>query len=162
MLLIISDANIVEDIEVSELLVPMLSLNYQFAVPDVLYHEELEDQHAHWLDMGLQTRNLSSKSVERVQSLARTHARTGRNYLFALAMAEFEQCPLLIGNAALRQAAEAERLVVRDIIWLIAEMVREQRITVAAARAALQKMNARGRRLPWDETEETLVTFEIA
>ncbi len=162
MLLIISDANIVEDIEVGELLTPMLSLGYQFAVPDVLYYEELEDQHAHWLDMGLQTRTLSSKGVERVRSLARTYVRTGRNYLFALALAEIEQCPLLIGNAALKQAAEAERLVVRDIIWLIAEMVRGQRITVAVARAALQKMNARGRLLSRDDADQALVTFDMA
>ena len=90
MLLIIRDANLVEDIEVGELVAPMLSLDYQFAVPDVLYHEEMEDQYAHWLDMGLQTRTLSSKGVERVRSLARTYARTGRNTLFALALAEID------------------------------------------------------------------------
>ncbi len=90
MLLIIRDANIVEDIDVGELVAPMPSLGDQIAVPDVLYYEELEDQYAHWLDMGLQTRTLSSKGVERVHSLARTYAGTGRNTLFALALAEID------------------------------------------------------------------------
>lgn len=68
MLLLISDANILMDVEVGDLVAPMFSLGYQFAVPDVLYYEELEEQHAHLLDMGLQTRTLSPKSVERVQT----------------------------------------------------------------------------------------------
>ena len=36
MLLLISDANILMDIEVGDLVAPMFSLGYQFAVPDVL------------------------------------------------------------------------------------------------------------------------------
>lgn len=55
MLLLISDANILMDVEVGDLVAPMFSLGYQFAVPDVLYFDELEEQHAHLLDMGLQT-----------------------------------------------------------------------------------------------------------
>lgn len=47
--LLISDANILMDIEVGELTAPMFSLGYQFAVPDILYFEELEEQHAHLL-----------------------------------------------------------------------------------------------------------------
>lgn len=53
MLLLISDANILMDVEVGDLVAPMFSLGYDFAVPNVLYYEELEDQHAHLLHMGL-------------------------------------------------------------------------------------------------------------
>ena len=42
MLLLISDANILMDVEVGDLVAPMFSLGYPFAVPDVLYYEELE------------------------------------------------------------------------------------------------------------------------
>ena len=160
MLLLISDANILMDVEVGDLVAPMFSLGYQFAVPDVLYYEELEEQHAHLLDMGLQTRTLSSKSVERVQTLSQTYAKPGRNDLFALALAEVEKCPLLTGDAALRQAAETEQVEVKGTVWLISEMVREQRITVTVARAALHKMRVNERRLPWDAAEQVLVHFE--
>jgi predicted nucleic acid-binding protein len=160
MLLLISDANILMDVEVGDLVAPMFSLDYQFAVPDVLYYEELEEQHAHLLDMGLQARTLSAKGVERVQTLSQTYARPGRNDLFALALAEDKQCPLLTGDAALRQAAEMEQVEVKGTIWLIGEMVREQRITVAVARAALHKMRVNGRRLPWEVAEKMLDELE--
>lgn len=58
------------DVEMGDLVAPMFSLGYQFAVPDVPYYEELEEQHAHFFDMGLQTRTLSANSVERVQALS--------------------------------------------------------------------------------------------
>ena len=35
MLLLISDANILMDVEVGDLVAPMFSLGYQFAVPDI-------------------------------------------------------------------------------------------------------------------------------
>lgn len=162
MLLLISDANILMDIEVGDLVAPLFSLGYQFAVPDVLYYEELEEQHAQLLDMGLQTRTLSPKSVERVQTLSQTYVKPGRNDLFALALAEAEQCPLLTGDAALRQAAETEHVEVKGTVWLISEMVREHRITITVARAALHKMRVNGRRLPWDAAEQMLGAIEAA
>lgn len=162
MLLLISDANILMDVEVGELVAPMFSLGYQFAVPDVLYYEELEDHHSHFLDMGLQIYTLSAESVERVQALSRTYVKPGRNDLFALALAQAENCPLLTGDAALRKAAEAEKVEVRGTVWLITEMVRERRVTVAVARAALHKMHANGRRLPWNIAEKMLVALEAA
>jgi hypothetical protein len=160
MLLLISDANILMDVEAGDLVASMFSLGYQFAVPDILYYEELEEQHAHLLGMGLQARSLPGESVERVHSLSQLYARPGRIDLFALALAEFEKCPLLTGDAALRQAAEAEQVEVKGTIWLISEMVREQRITVAVARAALQKMRTNGRRLPWEAAEKMLNALE--
>jgi len=159
-LLLISDANILMDVEVGDLVAPMFSLGYRFVVPDVLYYEELEEQHAHLRDMGLQIRSLAASGVARVEVLSRTYVKPGRNDLFALALAEIERCPLLTGDAALRQAAEAERLEVRGTIWLISEMLREQRITVAVARAALNKMQSNGRRLPWGAAEQILADFE--
>jgi predicted nucleic acid-binding protein len=160
MLLLISDANILIDVEVGGLTAAMFSLDCQFAVPDVLYYEELEAQHAHLRDMGLQIRSLSASSVEQVQVLARAYRRPGRNDLFALALAQAEACPLLTGDAALRQAAEAERVEVKGTIWLISEMLRERRIAVELARAALHRMRLTGRRLPWDTAEKILAAFD--
>ena len=74
--------------------------------------------------MGLQIRTLLPKSVGRVQTLSQTYAKPGRNDLFALALAEVEECPLLTGDASLRQAAETEQFEVKGTVWLISEMVR--------------------------------------
>ncbi len=80
--------------------------------------------------------------------------------MFALALAELEKCPLLTGDAALRLAAETEQVEVKGTIWLIGEMVREQRITVAVARAAFHTMRVNGRRLPWESAEQMLANLE--
>jgi len=159
-LLLISDANILMDVEAGDLVAAMFSLGCQFAVPDVLYFDELEEQHAHLLDRGLQTMTLSAKSVARVEVLSQAYAKPGRNDLFALALAEDRQCPLLTGDAALRQAAETEQVEVKGTVWLIAEMVREKRITIAVARAALHKMRVNGRRLPWEIAEKMLTELD--
>lgn len=162
MLLLISDANILMDVEVGDLVAPMFSLGYKFVVPDVLFVDELEEQHAHLLAMGLQTKTLSEECVARVEVLSLTYRRPGRNDLFALALANEMQCPLLTGDAALRQAAESEKVEVKGTVWLISEMIQQHRITVAVARAALHKMKVNGRRLPWEIAEEMLVKLEAA
>ena len=161
MLAYISDANILIDVEVGGLMAPMFSLGYQFAVPDVLFFEELAEQHAHWQDMGLQVKSLSAQGVDRVQALSQKYKRPSRNDLFALALAEHAQCPLLTGDAALRSAAEAEHIEVKGTIWLVTEMVRQQCITVAVARAAYKQMQEQGRRLPWDVAETILKSLEV-
>jgi len=160
MLAYISDANILVDVEVGGLTAPMFSLGYQFAVPDVLYFEELAEQHAHWQDMGLKIKSLSAEGVARVQALSQKYKRPSRNDLFALALAEHERCPLLTGDAALRSAAEAEHIEVKGRIWLVSEMVRQQCITVAVARAAFERMRLGGRRLPWDLVDRLLLKAE--
>jgi hypothetical protein len=156
MLAFISDANILIDIEVGGLLAPMFSLSYTFAVPDVLYVEELAEQHPHWRGMGLQVKNLPAACVDRVQTLSQKYKRPSRNDLFALALAESEGCPLLTGDAALRSAAESERIEVKGTIWLVSEMVRQHSITSTAAHTAFERMRAGGRRLPWGEIEKLL------
>ncbi len=123
MLACISDANILIDVEVGGLLAPMFSLGYQFAVPDVLYWEDLAEHHAHWLGLGLQIQSLSAEGVARVQTLSQKHQRPSRNDLFALALAEQAPGPLLTGDAALRSAAEAERIEVKGTVWLVADML---------------------------------------
>lgn len=161
MLAYISDANILIDVEVGGLMAPMFSLGYQFSVPDVLFFEELAEQHAHWQDMGLQVKSLSAQGVNRVQALSQKYKRPSRNDLFALALAEHAQCPLLTGDAALRSAAEAEHIEVKGTIWLVSEMVRKQCITVVVARAAYKKMQEHGRRLPWVVAESSLKSLEV-
>jgi hypothetical protein len=162
MLAFISDANILIDVEVGGLIAPMFSLGYPFAVPDVLYFEELAEHHAHWRDMGLIVQSLPAEGVARVQALSQKYKHPSRNDLFALALAEQAQCPLLTGDADLRSAAEAERVEVKGTIWLVAEMLRHERITATVARAAFERMRQGGRRLPWNLVDRLLLKAEGA
>jgi hypothetical protein len=160
MLLLISDANILIDIEIGGLVAPMFSLDYQFAVPDILFYEELEEQHGYLLDMGLEARDLDELLVARVSELAAQYPRPGRNDLFALVLAVHEECPLLTGDKDLRAAAENENVEVRGTLWLVNELVSTGKISVHVARGAIQRMRAHGRRLPWDMAEQMLAQLE--
>ena len=162
MLLLISDANILIDIEIGGLVAPMFSLDYQFAVPDILFYEELEEKHAHLLDMGLQPKDLDDAMVARVSEFAAHYPRPGRNDLFALVLAASEKCPLLTGDKDLKAAAEAENVEVRGTLWLVNEMVKARKITVHVARNAYQLMRAHDRRLPWNMAEQMLTALEDA
>jgi len=162
MLLLISDANILIDMDVGGLLAPMFSMEYRFAVPDVLYVEELEEQHVELLDLGLEPMTLDADAVANTVVLVRRYPRPGRNDLLALALAVAEACPLLTGDKDLRAAAEAEGVEVCGTLWLVAEMVRAGKISTTVARAAYQRMRDSGRRLPWDQAELLLAGLDPA
>ncbi|WP_312452941.1 MULTISPECIES: PIN domain-containing protein [Stutzerimonas] len=150
MQLLISDANILIDLEEGELLNELFQLPYQFKVPDILFFEELEDQHAHLLERGLVLGELNSSAMLYSLELTARVRGPSRNDCFALALAKQESCPLLSGDQALRKAAEQEAVVVRGTIWLVEQLIHHRIITVPRARAAYAQMRANARRLPWD------------
>ncbi|MBZ0144569.1 MAG: DUF3368 domain-containing protein [Rhodocyclaceae bacterium] len=156
MRLLISDSNILIDIEVAGLTRAMFRLRYTFAVPDILFHEELAEHHGHLQALGLEIHELAPELVSQVEAWADTYRAASRHDLSAMALAQAEACPLLTGDKALRQAAEREDVVVRGTIWLIEELVRARRIPLTRARAAYDKMRDSGRRLPWHEVEASL------
>lgn len=63
MLLLVSDACILIDIEQGKLTDAMFSLPYQFAVPDILYAEELAERHQHLLQLGLISEKMKLKKL---------------------------------------------------------------------------------------------------
>lgn len=69
MLLLISDANILIDIEDGHLTPVVFQLPYAIAVPDILFELELRERHCHLLELGLQVKSLSSESVKKAESL---------------------------------------------------------------------------------------------
>lgn len=156
MQLLISDSNILIDIEVAGLTPALFKLPYTFAVPDILFHEELAGQHGHLPDLGLEIIELPSRLIAQVEAWAETYRAPSRHDLTALALAKAEQCPLLTGDRALRQAAGKEHVAVRGTLWLVEELVRSRCVSLARARAAYDKMRDTGRRLPWLEVEASL------
>ncbi len=62
MLFIISDASVLIDIESAKLTRVMFSLPWQFAVPDILFVEELAERHGHLLQLGLISKTMSGRN----------------------------------------------------------------------------------------------------
>ena len=149
MQVLISDANILIDMEVGGLLEPLFALPFQFKVADLLYYDELEEQHPHLPGLGLLITELSAASMTEAVRLTSLYSSPSRYDCFALALAKQEECPLLTGDGRLRKAAEQEAVVVMGTIWLVEQMVIHQIIDKAMAQAAYDQMEASGSRLPW-------------
>lgn len=149
MYVLISDANILIDLEEGQLLDVFFNLPYQFKVPDVLFYEELSDQHGYLIESGLLLGELSPESMMYSFELRQKYAGTSMNDCFALALAKQEQCPLLTGDKALRKAAEKETILVQGTLWVVEQLVTHGVLSVEEAQAAYDKMEKAGRRLPW-------------
>ena len=108
--LVISDANVLIDMECGELLVPMFRLDYVVAVPDVLYEEELRDNHPGLARLGLRQMELAAEGVRYVEALAADPRAkgVGRNDLFALALARPRTRLPAAGRSAIRLPPTAQ------------------------------------------------------
>lgn len=126
----------------------MFDLPFQFATPDILFAEELEEEHAHLSGLGLELKEVSPESMMYAMLLTGTYIKASRNYCFALALTRQELYPLLTGDMALRVAAEKDAAIVKGTIWLVNQLVIHQKINTEQARVAYRKMQANGRRLP--------------
>jgi hypothetical protein len=156
MLLIISDASVLIDIECGELTSAMFSLPYQFAVPDTLFAEELAERHGHLSRLGLISKTMSGDLVAEAYRLHQKYVKPSVNDMLALTLAKHEGCQLLTGDKALREAAKEFNVEVHGTIWLVEQMLRGEKITVDVARVAFQQMKDAGSRLPWTEVEKIL------
>lgn len=152
MQLLISDANILIDMEAGELLKHLFLLPIQFAIPDILYYEEIEPETPGLEALGLKILEVTDTYVKYAASLpAKYGANPSSNDYIALALAKQEGCPLLTGDQALKQAAQAEDVTVMGSVWLIRSMIDNQILNVDEALGALVLMRNRKRRLPWEE-----------
>lgn len=154
--LLISDANVIIDIEVGGLIKQMFRLEYEFAVPDVLYEIELKENHSNLPKFGLRRIELQPAAVEDAVALGAKYPRPGRIDLMVLALAKQEQCLLLTGDQKLREAGYAEGITVVGTIWLVGEMLTAKTVNKKDARVAYEKMKLSERRLPWAEVGKQL------
>lgn len=161
MQILISDTNILIDMEEGQLIEQFFQLPYEFTVPDILFSEELEAQHAHLVDMGLKQKPLTEESVISVFSIKQQFDGLSINDCFALKLAEQENCPLLTGDRLLREVAEKSGVEVMGSLWLMREMLRNELLSLNGAKIAHQKMLNAGRRLPkWETTKDFFINNE--
>lgn len=150
MQVLISDANILIDMEDGSLLDRMFQLPYQFMAPDVLFEDELKARYPHLLKLGLQLGELSPESIATVFALDAKYNGPSTYDCFALALAKQEKCPLLTGDRRLTNAAKKEAVVVMGTLWVVEQMVVHAILTKEEAIQAYETMEVNGSRLPWD------------
>ncbi|AFL76395.1 PIN domain-containing protein [Thiocystis violascens] len=165
MRLLISDANILIDMESGDLMETLFRLPMQFGIPDLLYFEEIEPGSPGLEYLGLQVMEVMGEFVKYAEQLpalynvtfsANNGPKPSHNDYLALALAKQESCTLLTGDRNLRVVAASEQVEVMGTIGLLCAMVEEQLLTTDEALLALQKMKEGKRRLPWDYAEKEL------
>ncbi|WP_435105529.1 PIN domain-containing protein [Arhodomonas sp. AD133] len=161
-MLLVSDTNIIIDLETGGLVDELLALDEDVGVPDVLFHEELAAQHSYLEQAGLGVLPLEGKTMMRAFQLAGRYQKPSRNDLMAMALAEQERGVLLTGDQDLRRAAETEHVPVHGTIWVIGKMIDSALITPERANAAYEAMYHDGRRLPWAEVRRQLREYGVA
>lgn len=103
--LVISDANVIIDLECAGLTGRIFRLPMEIAVPDLLFHDELSEQHGNLPALGLQILELSPALIDQASILCTRHSAAGIYDMFALALAQDRRCPLLTGDKMLRLLA---------------------------------------------------------
>lgn len=142
-----------EDCSLTEV---MFKLPFQFTVPDILYYDELENDHPNLLALGLVSIELTEVTLRKSMELDRSHKKPGRYDCLALAAAIQEECMLLTGDRALTKAARKEDVETRGTIWLVEQLMVHNLIDKSQAKKAFDNMKEAGSRLPWDEVEKLL------
>ncbi|MDN3517025.1 DUF3368 domain-containing protein [Aquisalimonas lutea] len=151
--LLISDANVLIDMEVGELLELMFALPHEFATPDLLYTDELEEHHPDLPRLGLHLRELDGDGIDAATAFRQRYRGVSTYDCLALALAVNINCRLMTGDSTLRHAARQEGVEVAGTLWLIEELIRHEFIDARQARNAFDRMQQNGRRLPWQEVD---------
>lgn len=159
--LLISDSNVFMDLECCNLLDLMFALPYYFCAPDILFEQELRQQHSHLLTIGLQLLTLNANSMVYVYTLNEKYSNPSMNDLMALSLAKQENCPLLTGDKALRDAAQKEAVLIKGTVWVLEQLVIHQHIDKSIALTALQTMQNNHRRLPFEKARQIINEITI-
>ena len=156
MKVLVSDTSVLIDLERGSLLETSFRLPFEFAVPDLLYRQELQDHGgAILMELGLRVEELDSSGV----ALALEYWQTCRSLSlpdsFALALAKFHSWTLLSGDRGLRELAEQESVDCHGVLWLIDQMFGRGLATGDDLCAQLQVIAAHPRcRLPRAEVRK--------
>jgi len=150
------DANILIDLHVGDLLPELFRLPLALVAPDVII-EELQEPDGEQLERrGLHSGELSGQQVMEVAGLAAEHREVSINDLFALVLARALGATLLSGDRRLSRIAREQGVRVHGTLWVLDELVRWEVIDPSEAAAGLERMLARGSRLPEAECQRRL------
>ena len=162
MALIISDANIIIDLECAGLTGRIFRLDMEIAAPDLLFHDELSGHHANLPALGLRILDLSPALIEQASSLCAHHSAAGIYDMFALVLALDRRCPLLTGDKTLRLLAGEYGVEVFGTLWLMERLHESRLITLKEMAEAYEVMLDSQRRLPTEEIRKQLARLRRA
>ena len=144
MKVLVSDSSVLIEFSKRDLLDKMFELEFQFAVPDLLFHEELIDLGAYsrqdLLGFGLRVESLDSEGVG--MAIAYQSKRPALSLVdsFALALANHHGWYLLTEDRIMRSVARSEGISHLDALWVIDQMLTAAILSQGEVVTALEAM----------------------
>lgn len=160
MAILVSDTSIIIDLDRGSLLDDMFTLPFEFAVPDLLFQQELNDELGdRLLALGLKVEELAPSETRRATTFHREHKQLSLPDTFAFAIAESRKWGLLTGDGRLRQLAATSEVEVHGVLW-VCDQMEAANVSRDRLHGGLSAIHAHPRcRLPNDEVVERLTRY---
>jgi hypothetical protein len=161
MQVLVADTSVLVDLERGHLLEAAFRLPYAFAVPDLLYKQELRDANGPALvQLGLRVEALEAPGLALALSYRQRQPALSLPDTFALALAKTGGFILLTGDQLLRALAEAEAVECHGVLWVLDRMQEAGATAIAHLYNGLQAIAGHPRcRLPKREVQHRLERF---
>jgi rRNA-processing protein FCF1 len=153
---LILDTSICIDLYYGKLLKAVLQLPHEFVLPDVIIAELIEPAGELLMKLGFTKEGTSGEEAKSIFALRSEYAAPSLNDLFALLLAKSNDCYLITGDNALRNAAKQEGVTTHGLLWLLDAMIERKILTHAESVNALERIIAEGSWLPKKECEARL------
>lgn len=145
MRVLVSDSSILIEFSKREILEKMFELDFQFAVPDLLFNEELIDlgpySRQDLLDFGLRVESLDADGVQTAISYQAERTALSLVDSFALALAGVHGWRLLTEDKPMRRFAELKQIAHLDALWVVDRLVDTGLISDSHVLAVLEAMH---------------------
>lgn len=151
------------DLERGGFLEDLFRLPYEFAVPDLLFHEELQGELGERLvALGLVVEELNAGELARAVVVRRERAVLSTPDTFAFAIAEQRHWTLLTGDGALRRLAVDSGIETHGVLWLCDRFEEHEVLGKAQLNEGLTRLSTHPRcRLPAAEVRVRLNRYSI-
>lgn len=158
---VVSDTSVLIDLERGSLLEAAFRLPFAFAVPDLLYEQELKAQHGRRLiELGLRIGELDGDGVTQAIEYRKRVPALSLPDCFALSLAARGSWALLTGDSKLRRLADAIRVDCHGLLWLLDEMLSTGAAPSQTLYDGLRAVSGHPRcRLPKTEVRQRLQRF---
>ena len=126
MRVLVSDASVLIELSKWSLLEAIFELPCEFAVPDILYEDELLDLHGltreDLVRLGLRVEHLDPKGMEQAAGYQKRRPQLTLHDCFAITLSVINEWPLLSSDKRMRQTAEEESVEVLGVFWIIDQL----------------------------------------
>jgi predicted nucleic acid-binding protein len=153
MTILVSDTSVLIDLGRGNLLDGCFRLPFEFAVPDLLYRQELEQfEGPELVAKGLRVEELTSEELTVAQTTRGLRPKLSLPDAFAFSLASNRNWTLLTGDGELRALAEAQGLPYFGALWVCDQLFDGQIIEAIVLAAGLETIASHPRcRLPRHE-----------